>query len=137
MKNLIILMLLLTLSSLAMAQKKDRTDAFMYNKNGMYEKAMVSIEKCINHEQFGMMKPSDQARAWLYRADIYNNVSKMSNAAILYPDAKAKAWQSLQKIYEVDPQFANENKEQIQGLTKDIEIVLVPSLKPNSVKGIR
>ena len=132
MKNIGILLLLFMLSSLAMAQKKDRTDAFMYNKNGMYDKAMTSIEKCINHEQFYLMRPADQARAWLYRATIYCNILSQGSAATLCPNAKVRAAQSLQKIYETDPQFAEEeeNKKQIKDLTDRIGFMLLPSLKP-------
>ena len=82
MKKVMILLAVLLTANVMMAQKKDRTDAFMYNKNGQYEKAMVSIEKCINHEQFHGMKPNDQATAWLYRATIYQNIIQNSVPAI-------------------------------------------------------
>ena len=65
MKKVMILLVIALTANVMMAQKKDRTDAFMYNKNGQYAKAMASIEKCVNHEQFLGMKPNDQCQAWL------------------------------------------------------------------------
>ena len=49
MKKVMILLVIALTANVMMAQKKDRTDAFMYNKNGQYEKAMKAIDKCINH----------------------------------------------------------------------------------------
>ena len=43
MKKVMILMAVLLTANVMMAQKKDRTDAYMYNKNVQYEKAMASI----------------------------------------------------------------------------------------------
>ena len=57
MKKVMILLAIVLTANVMMAQKKDRTDAFMYNKNQQYDKAMVSIEKCVNHEQFLGQKP--------------------------------------------------------------------------------
>jgi tetratricopeptide (TPR) repeat protein len=97
-----------------MAQKKDRTDAYMYNKNGQYEKAMTSIEKCVNHEQFLGMKPNDQAQAWLYRAAIYQNIIQSSDEAL-----RAKAPNALEVVYESlmncmkNPEFLEDNKQEI------------------------
>ena len=110
---MILLAVLLT-ANVMMAQKKDRTDAFMYNKNGQYDKAMVSIEKCINHEQFLGMKPNDQSQAWLYRAAIYQNVLQSGDEALI-----AKAPNALEVIYESlmncmkNPEFFEDNKQEI------------------------
>ena len=70
---MILLAVLLT-ANVILAQKKDCTDAFMYNKNGYYDKAAASIEKCVNHDGFLGMKPKEQAQAWLYRGTIYFNI---------------------------------------------------------------
>ncbi len=91
---MILLAVLLT-ANVMMAQKKDRTDAFMYNKNGQYEKAMASIEKCIHHEQFLGMKPNEQSQAWLYRAAIYQNILQSDDEKL-----KAKVPNALEIIYE-------------------------------------
>ena len=91
---MILLAIALT-ANVMMAQKKDRTDAFMYNRNGQYEKAMVSIEKCINHEQFYGMKPNEQSQAWLYRASIYQNILQSDDEKL-----KAKAPNALEIVYE-------------------------------------
>ena len=110
---MILLAIVLT-ANVMMAQKKDRTDAFMYNKNGQYEKAMASIEKCVNHEQFLGMKPDDQAQAWLYRAIIYQNVIQSGDEALM-----AKAPNALEIVYESlmncmkNPEFLEDNKMEI------------------------
>lgn len=110
---MILLAVVLT-ANVMMAQKKDRTDAYMYNKNGQYEKAMISIEKCINHEQFLGMKPNDQSQAWLYRASIYQNILQSPDEAVrnLAPNANELVYESLMKCME-NPAYVNENKQEI------------------------
>ena len=114
MKKVMILLAVLLTANVMMAQKKDRTDAFMYNKNGQYERAMTSIEKCINHEQFMGMKPNDQSQAWLYRAVIYQNVLQSDDEALKAkaPDALEKVYESLMKCME-NKDFLEENKQDI------------------------
>ena len=114
MKKVMILLAVLLTANVMMAQKKDRTDAFMYNKNGQYEKAMASIEKCVNHEQFLGMKPNDQSQAWLYRAAIYQNIIQSGDEALI-----AKAPNALEAVYESlmncmkNKEFLDENKQEI------------------------
>ena len=114
MKKVMILLAVLLTANVMMAQKKDRTDAFMYNKNGQYDKAMVSIEKCVNHEQFLGQKPEWQAEAWLYRAVIYQNVLQSNDEALKAkaPDALEIVYESLMKCME-NESFLNENKQDI------------------------
>lgn len=104
---MILLAVLLT-ANVMMAQKKDRTDAFMYNKNGYYEKAATSIDKCVNHDGFLGMKPKEQAQAWLYRGTIYFNIHQNPELAAKYPDALEKAYESLENCVKVDPSFAKD-----------------------------
>jgi tetratricopeptide (TPR) repeat protein len=117
---MILLAIVLT-ANVMMAQKKDRTDAFMYNKNGQYEKAMASIEKCVNHDQFLGMKPNDQATAWHYRAIIYQNVLQSGDEALI-----AKTPNALEVIYESlmncmkNHEFLEDNK---QDIYQRVEIV--------------
>ena len=114
MKKVMILLVIALTANVMMAQKKDRTDAFMYNKNGQYEKAMASIDKCVNHEQFLGMKPNDQSQAWLYRAAIYQNVIQSGDEALM-----AKAPNALEVVYESlmncmkNPDFLEDNKMEI------------------------
>ncbi len=111
MKKVMILLAIVLTANVMMAQKKDRTDAFMYNKNGQYDKAMVSIEKCINHEQFLGMKPNDQSTAWLYRASIYQNILQSPDESVrnLAPDALEKVYESLMKCME-NPDFLKDSQ---------------------------
>ena len=114
MKKVMILLVIALTANVMMAQKKDRTDAFMYNKNGQYEKAMASIEKCVNHEQFLGMKPDDQAQAWLYRAIIYQNVIQSGDEALLAktPNALEVVYESLMNCMK-NPEFLEDNKMEI------------------------
>ena len=114
MKKVMILLAVLLTANVMMAQKKDRTDAYMYNKNGQYEKAMASIEKCINHEQFLGMKPNDQSQAWLYRASIYQNILQSPDEKVksLAPNATELVYESLMKCME-NSNFVEENKQEI------------------------
>ena len=102
MKKVMILLVIALTANVMMAQKKDRTDAFMYNKNGQYAKAMASIEKCINHEQFLGMKPNDQSQAWLYRASIYQNILQSDDEKLKaeVPNALEIVYESLMKCLE-------------------------------------
>ena len=110
---MILLAVLLT-ANVMMAQKKDRTDAYMYNKNGQYAKAMASIEKCVNHEQFAGMKPNDQAQAWLYRAAIYQNIIQSGDEALIAqaPNALEIVYESLMNCMK-NPEYLNDNKQEI------------------------
>ncbi len=121
MKKVMILLAVLLTANVMMAQKKDRTDAFMYNKNGQYAKAMASIEKCVNHEQFLGMKPNDQATAWHYRAIIYQNVLQSGDEALIAqtPDALEIIYESLMNCMK-NPSFLEENK---QDIYQRVEIV--------------
>ena len=114
MKKVMILLVIALTANVMMAQKKDRTDAFMYNKNGQYAKAMASIEKCVNHEQFYGMKPNDQATAWLYRASIYQNIIQSDDEKLKaeVPNALEVVYESLMKCMENDA-FVEENQMEI------------------------
>lgn len=95
--------------SFVTAQKMDRTNAFMYNKNGEFKKAVEAIEKCINHEQFAGWKSNDRALAWMYRGIIYLNVANDEKLKDKYPDALDQSLESFGKCIETDQGFAQEN----------------------------
>lgn len=111
MKNAILL-IMIVLPLGIMAQKKDRTDAYMYNKNGVYDKAMYSIEKCVNHPDFSSMPLQDQAKSWHYRAVIYRNLSQSMVAYKIVSDVEnveSKIIESVQRCNEADPNYAAAN----------------------------
>ena len=114
---MILLVIALT-ANVMMAQKKDRTDAFMYNKNGQYAKAMASIEKCINHDQFLGMKPNEQSQAWLYRAAIYQNIIQSDDEALKaqVPNALEIVYESLMKCLENESFCADEQNQMEIGM---------------------
>ena len=113
MKKLVFLLAIALTTNVMMAQKMDRTNAYNYNRNGQYGKAIESIEKCINHEEFLGMKPKDQAQAWLYRGTIYLNVHQDADLSALYPDALEKAYESLERCIKTDPDYAKDNAQEI------------------------
>lgn len=100
-------------STVMMAQKTDRTNAYMYNKNGQYEKAAESIEKCVHHESFLGMKPKDQAQAWLYRGMIYLNIHQNPELAAKYPDCLEKAYEALENCIKADAGYAKDNAQDV------------------------
>ena len=118
MKKVMILLVIALTANVMMAQKKDRTDAFMYNKNGQYAKAMASIEKCINHEQFLGMKPNEQSQAWLYRAAIYQNILQSDDEALKaqVPNALEIVYESLMKCLENESFCADEQNQMEIGM---------------------
>lgn len=113
MKKLMILLAVVLTANGLMAQKTDRTNAYMYNKNGQYEKAAESIEKCVNHESFLGMKPKDQAQAWLYAGTIYLNIHQSAELAPKYPDCLEKAYVALENCIKADPGYAKDNAEEV------------------------
>ena len=113
MKKLVILLAVLLTANVMMAQKMDRTNAYNYNKNGQYEKAAESIEKCVNHASFLGMKPKDQAQAWLYRAMIYLNIYQNKEILAKYPDALEKAYVSLQNCIKTDEAYTKDNAQDV------------------------
>ena len=118
MKKVMILLVIALTANVMMAQKKDRTDAYMYNKNGQYAKAMASIEKCINHDQFLGMKPNEQSQAWLYRAAIYQNIiqSDDENLKAQVPNALEIVYESLMKCLENESFCADEQNQMEIGM---------------------
>lgn len=113
MKRLVILLAVILSANVMMAQKMDRTNAYNYNRNGQYEKAAESIEKCVNHESFLGMKPKDQAQAWLYCGMIYLNIYQSAELSAKYPDALEKAYNALQKCIQTDASYASDNAQDI------------------------
>lgn len=113
MKKLMLLLAIALTANGLMAQKTDRTNAFMYNKNGQYEKAAEAIEKCVNHESFYGMKPKDQAQAWLYAGTIYLNIHQSPELASKYPDCLEKAYVALENCIKADAGYTKDNAEEI------------------------
>lgn len=113
MKKVLILLAIALTTNVMMAQKMDRTNAYNYNRNGQYEKAVEAIEKCVNHESFLGMKPKDQAQAWLYRGMIYLNVQQDPALSAKYPDALDLAYESLTKCIKADEGYAKDNAQDI------------------------
>ncbi len=97
MKKIIMMLAILIISTAAIAQKSERTNAFMYNKNGQYDKAKESIDKAIAHE-----KTRDDAKTWMYRGIIYLNIVYSDQFKDTDPQALDKSLESFQKAMELD-----------------------------------
>lgn len=113
MKKVLILLAIALTANVMMAQKMDRTNAYNYNRNGQYEKAVEAIEKCVNHEGFLGMKPKDQAQAWLYRGMIYLNVQQDPQLSAKYPNALDLAYESLKNCIKADADYTSDNAQDI------------------------
>lgn len=113
MKKVLILLAIALTANVMMAQKMDRTNAYNYNRNGQYDRAVESIERCVNHEAFLGMRPKDQAQAWLYRGMIYLNVHQNPEFASRYPNALELAYESLNRCIQTDASYAQDNASEI------------------------
>jgi len=95
--------ILLSLSLLivfsANAQKNKRTSAYMYNKNQQYEKAKEAIDEAVKHE-----KTMNDAKAWMYRGEIYYNIATSEDSTVraLAPDAVDVSYESFAKAKQLD-----------------------------------
>lgn len=98
MKKLIIMLVMLIAGFAVNAQKSERTNAFMYNKNGQYDKARAAIDKAIVHE-----KTINDARTWIYRGIIYLNIVFSDEYKSLDENALEKSFESFVKARELDP----------------------------------
>ncbi|MBS4061749.1 MAG: hypothetical protein KG029_15220 [Bacteroidetes bacterium] len=99
MKRLIMILAIALIGTSLMAQKSERTNAFMYNKNGQYDKAREAIDKAVEHE-----KTREDAKAWMYRGIIYLNIVFSEDFANLDDKALTKSLESFKKAKELDPE---------------------------------
>ncbi|PKP53229.1 MAG: hypothetical protein CVT92_04925 [Bacteroidetes bacterium HGW-Bacteroidetes-1] len=115
MKKLIMILAVLIAGTSLMAQKSERTNAFMYNKNGQYDKARESIDKAVIHE-----KTRDDAKAWMYRGIIYLNIVFSDKYDSLDTLALEKSLESFIKTKELDP---NDELKQEADITPRIDAI--------------
>lgn len=108
MKKLVILLIMVIAGSAMIAQNSERTNAFMFNKNGQYDKARESVDKAINHE-----KTMNDPRTWMYRGIIYLNIVFSEDFAGLDPQALEKSLESFVKVLELDPTDRQKQKSEI------------------------
>lgn len=99
MKRLIMILAIALIGTSMMAQKSERTNAFMYNKNGQYDKAREAIDKAVEHE-----KTIGDSKTWMYRGLIYLNLVFSEDFANLDDKALEKSLVSFQKAKELDPE---------------------------------
>jgi tetratricopeptide (TPR) repeat protein len=99
MKRLIMILAIALIGTSMMAQKSERTNAFMYNKNGQYDKAREAIDKAVEHE-----KTRGDAKAWMYRGIIYLNIVFSEDYANIDDKALTKSLESFKKAKELDPE---------------------------------
>ncbi|NOU46667.1 MAG: tetratricopeptide repeat protein [Bacteroidales bacterium] len=99
MKKIVMVLALFIATTAAMAQKAERTNAFMYNKNGQYDKARESIDKAILNEKT-ILDP----KTWMYRGIIYLNIVFSDQYKTIDAEALPKSLESFKKAMELDPE---------------------------------
>ena len=114
MKKVMILLVIALAANVMMAQDRDYQDAIIYLRQNNLSKAMTSIEKSVNHENFLGMKVNKQAKAWLCRATIYQNILQSDDEALIAqaPNALEYVYESLMNCMK-NPEFLEENKQEI------------------------
>ena len=81
-------------SGYSFGQNDAVTSAFLYNKDGEYDKAKEEIDKASQHE-----KTKEKAKTWYFRGMIYENIlnSKNPKFTALAPDAAKQTYDSYSK----------------------------------------
>jgi tetratricopeptide (TPR) repeat protein len=97
MKKIMTLVALILAATSLMGQKSERTNAFMYNRNGEYLKAREAIDKAVEHP-----KTIDDATTWLYRGIIYLNIYINEDVKNIDDQALEKSLVSLKRAMELD-----------------------------------
>lgn len=90
MKRITLLLAIALVASVSFAQKKDRTSAYNYFRNGKLNKAQEYIEKTITHEA-----TMNEAKTWFYRGGIYLDIALTDK-----PEFKALSENPLQVAYD-------------------------------------
>lgn len=119
MKRTVILFVIsLIISFSGYSQTAKRTSAYMYNKNGQLDKAVESINEAILNE-----KTSQDAKTWMYRGEIYYNISTSPLPAYQALDTNAAlvSYQSFMKAKEYDAkgQYSEEIAPYLNGLVNE------------------
>lgn len=115
MKKIILTLVVALMAVSLMAQKSERTSAFMYNKNGQYDKAREAIDKAIEHE-----KTKEDPKTWMYRGLIYLNIVFSDDFAGLDDQALEKSLESFKKVMELDPE---DKGKQLSEITPRIDVI--------------
>ncbi len=99
MKKIILTFTVTLMAFTLMAQKAQRTSAYMYNKNGQFDKAKEAIDAAIEHE-----KTKDDSKTWFYRGIIYSNIALSAETAEIDSEALEKSLESFEKAMVLDPE---------------------------------
>jgi hypothetical protein len=80
------------------AQNDAVTNAFLYNKDGEYDKARSEIDRAAVHE-----KTRDKAKTWYFRGMIYENIMASKNEKFREkaPDAGKQAYESYRMVMQL------------------------------------
>ena len=115
MKRIIVLILLVASVTTVNAQKRNRTSAFNYHRNGKLDKAKEYIDKALDHEQ-----TMNDARTWYYAGNIYLDIYRSDDPEVKNLDKNAldKSYNAYMKTLELD-----EDKEYFNELIPRILLV--------------
>ena len=85
-------------STSLLAQNDAVTNAFLYNKDGEYDKAKAEIDRAALHE-----KTRDKAKTWYFRGMIYENIMASKNEKLREkaPDAGKQAYESYKTVLQL------------------------------------
>lgn len=109
MKKLVLILVMFIAANSLMSQTKERTNAFMFNKNGQYDKAKEAIDKAILNE-----KTMIDSKTWMYRGIIYLNIVFSEQYSSIDPQALDKSLESFKKAIELDPTDKMKQAEEIK-----------------------
>ncbi len=106
-------------STSLLAQNDAVTNAFLYNKDGEYDKAKAEIDRAVLHE-----KTRDKDKTWYFRGMIYKNIleTKGTKDFFIAQDAAAKAYESYMKCIELkkDGDFFAKSKFDLRNLAVSV-----------------
>jgi tetratricopeptide (TPR) repeat protein len=107
---------LIFFSGLAQAQNDAVTSAFLYNKDGEFDKAKEAIDQASNHE-----KTKDKPKTWYFRGLIYKNILTTQNPKYkaLQADAPKQTYESFAKAVSLSKpgdEFHDNSAKEIQNL---------------------
>ncbi len=109
MKKVFLMLAIIVAAGSLFGQTKERTSAYMFNKNGQYDKAREAIDKAIVHE-----KTINDPKTWMYRGIIYLNIVFSEQYSSLDPQALEKSLESFKKVMELDPEDKTKQGDEIK-----------------------
>jgi Tfp pilus assembly protein PilF len=118
MKKFVTLMVLMAVVTLGFGQKNVRQTASNYLREGKLDKAMETINQCVQDPS-----TAQDSKSWFIRGNIYLEIAntKDENYKKLDPNPLQQAFDSYKKSLEFDPAKDNAKKEFYEDIYKKLE----------------